>query len=128
MNVKKTKTVITRKTDVTIEIQMEGKVVEQVKRFPYLRQLMTEDGRSEQEMKRRIGMAKTSFNKLEKILGNKKIQKRRVTYDGNIRRHNSRQKTILEGKTEGKRGRRRIRKKWIGNTEELSQMKLNRCC
>ena len=39
-------------------IHIEGKLIEKVQTFTYLGALMTEDGRSEKEIKRRINIAK----------------------------------------------------------------------
>ena len=75
MNVKKTKTLlISKNTDKRpINIKIDGKLVEQVESFVYLGQLITEDGRSEAEIKRRAGIAKTKFMKMSKILTSKNI-------------------------------------------------------
>ena len=76
MNIKKTKSmVITKKSEVPkIDIRIDGKPIEQVSSFTYLGQLVTEDGRSEQEIRKRIGIAKSAFEKLSHIITNKKIQ------------------------------------------------------
>ena len=55
------------------------------------------------------------------------VKRRKLAYYGHIRRHNTIQKTILEGKIEGKRGRGRRRKSWIENVEETSGMRINQC-
>src|SRR3990170_4212832 len=59
INVKKTKSmVVSRKGEGTVSITVDGKRVEQVKRFKYLGSLISEDGRCIEEVKQRIGMAK----------------------------------------------------------------------
>ena len=58
----------------------------------------------------------------------KTIKKRKLSYYGHIRRHDTLQRKILEGKIEGKRGRGRRRKSWIGNIKEASGNEINRCC
>lgn len=68
---------------------------------------------------------KTNVEVLEKVgLKNKEmlniIKRRKLTYYGHISRHHSMQKEILEGKIEGKRGRGRPRKSWIGNIKETT--------
>ncbi|KAG1688006.1 Transducin beta-like protein 3 [Nymphon striatum] len=63
----------TWKVPLNVEILIDGKTVEQVKPFIYLGQLITEDGRCEKKIRRRIEMAKTTFNKMEKILTSKSI-------------------------------------------------------
>ena len=204
INKKKTQTmIITKDTEVpAVNIEIEGKILEQVKRFTYLGQLITEDGRSEEEIKRRIGMAKTVFERMKKLLTNRKIsyqlklrltkcfiwsvllyasetwtltavlekrieaaemwiyrritrtswkdkktnkevlnqlglketslvktiKTRKLSYYGHIRRHDTLQRRILEGKIEGKRGRGRRRKSWIKNIEETTGMNINNCC
>ena len=66
INVKKTKTMrISRRKGSVLNIIIEGKNVEQVKKFRYLRVIITEDGRCDVEIKTRIGMAKDAFNKEE---------------------------------------------------------------
>jgi hypothetical protein len=75
INKKKTQTmVITKKTEIPkVYIKIDGKTLDQVHSFIYLGQLFTEDGRSEQEIKRRIGIAKTTFSKMSKLLTNHNI-------------------------------------------------------
>ena len=76
MNTKKTKTMIIRR-DVTdgsrVEIKVDGVTLEQVESYQYLGQLMTEDGRCEVEIKRRIGIAKTNFLKMKNVLTTKNL-------------------------------------------------------
>ena len=75
MNAKKTKTmIITKKEDKpSINITIDGTEIEQVTHFPYLGQRMTEDGRCEEEIKRRINIAKTTFSKMSKVLTSRNI-------------------------------------------------------
>jgi len=69
INVKKTKSmVVSRKGEGTVSITVDGKRVEQVKRFKYLGSLISEDGRCIEEVKQRIGMAKDAFNKRRELL------------------------------------------------------------
>ena len=50
--------VITKQTEIPhLNIKIDGKTLEQVHSFIYLGQEITEDGRSEQEIKRRIWIA-----------------------------------------------------------------------
>ena len=60
MNAKKTKTMVFSKSSnpPNTRIHIEGKLIEKVQTFTYLGALMTEDGRSEKEIKRRINIAK----------------------------------------------------------------------
>ncbi|GFR77744.1 endonuclease-reverse transcriptase [Elysia marginata] len=48
------------------------------------------------------------------------IQRRKIKYYGHLRRHDSIQKRILEGKIDGRRGRGRRRQTWLGNIQETS--------
>src|ERR1043165_9693172 len=58
INVKKIKSmVVSRKCEGTVNIKVQGQRVEQVKRFKYLRSLITEDGRCTEHVKKRIGIA-----------------------------------------------------------------------
>ena len=56
-----------------ISTTIDGTNIEQVTNFPYLGQKITEDGRCEEEIKRRINIAKTTFSKMSKVLKSKKI-------------------------------------------------------
>ena len=48
----------------------------------------------------------------------KQLKQQKLKYFGHIKRHDSLQKTIMEGKLEGKRGRGRPRISWDKNVEE----------
>ncbi|GFS25347.1 endonuclease-reverse transcriptase [Elysia marginata] len=63
INKRKTKTMVIRREKVIpqIGIKIDGERVAQVANFTCLGHWITEDGRSDQEMKRRIGMAKKYF-------------------------------------------------------------------
>ena len=50
---------------------MEGQIVEQVTKFKYLGSLIQSDGRSEGEIKMRIGMVKDVFGKRRELLTRK---------------------------------------------------------
>jgi len=204
INKKKTKTMVISKATKApeVDIEIEGEKLEQVNSFTYLGQLITEDGRSETEIKRRIGISKTIFESKKKLLTSRKlsyklklrltkcfiwsvllyasetwtltatlekrleaaemwmyrritrtswkdkktnrevlnqldlkgtsivktIKKRKLAYYGHIRRHDTLQRKILEGKIEGKRTKGRRRKSWIENIEETTGMKINMCC
>ncbi|GFS08253.1 endonuclease-reverse transcriptase [Elysia marginata] len=58
----------------------------------------------------------------------KTIKTRQLAYYGHIRRHQSLQKSIMEGKINGKRQRGRKRKSWLGNIEETTTRRINECC
>ena len=72
MNVKKTKTMVfTKSLDIPkISITIDGKIVEQVSSFAYLGALVTEDGRCEKELVRRIAIAKRNFASKYNMLTN----------------------------------------------------------
>ena len=53
-------------------INIDGTDIEQVNKFTYLWQLITEDGRCE-EVKRRKAVVKTSFNKMYKVITSRDI-------------------------------------------------------
>ena len=76
MNTKKTKTMIVRR-DINdgskLNIKVDGATLEQVESYQDLGQLITEDGRCEVEIKRRIGIAKTNFFKMKNVLTTKKL-------------------------------------------------------
>ena len=76
MNTKKTKTMIVRrdtKDGSRVNIKVDGVVLEQVESYQYLGQIITEDGRCENEIRRRIGIAKTNFLKMKDVLVTKKL-------------------------------------------------------
>ena len=70
MNVKKTKSMVfSRSKDIPkLKLLINGNEIEQVKSFQYLGALVTEDGRCESELNRRIAIAKNSFAKMSRIL------------------------------------------------------------
>jgi len=55
------------------KLHIKGKVVQQVDKFSFLGSLITSDGKSEQEIKKRIAMAKTSFQRMKSILTSRSI-------------------------------------------------------
>ena len=57
--------------------------IKQVQKFKYLGSVLTEDGKCDAEIKRRIGLAKDAFQKLSKVLRDRKVSrttKKRVLY------------------------------------------------
>ena len=67
INVNKTKVMKVSRNGGLINIKIDGQKVEQVSKFKYLGAWITEDGRSETEIKTRIGMAKDAFSKKERF-------------------------------------------------------------
>ena len=55
-------------------IDVRGDILRQVKEFQYLGSWVTSDGKSDKEIKRRIGMAKTAYKKMEKVLASRSIK------------------------------------------------------
>ncbi len=55
------------------KINIYDKAVKQVENFNYLGSLMTSDGRTDSEIKKRIGMAKDTFQKIGKLLRDRKM-------------------------------------------------------
>ena len=68
INVDKTKVMKVSRNGGEINISIDGQKVEQVSKFKYLGAWITEDGRSEVEIRTRIGMAKDAFNKRKELL------------------------------------------------------------
>lgn len=62
-----------RNEDMPINITLEGTQITQVNRYIYLGTAITTDGRSGDEIVRRIGITKTTFNKMKKLLTNMSI-------------------------------------------------------
>ena len=75
MNIKKTKTMVISKTkDIpNVKIELDGQEVEQVSKFVYLGELITENGKCEEEIRRRIEIARKSFTKMRTVLTNPKL-------------------------------------------------------
>jgi hypothetical protein len=74
MNVKKTKTmVVCRDETPDVRIVINGQVLEQVKKFKYLGQWITDDGRCECEIKNRIEIARSTFIKMRDVLISRKL-------------------------------------------------------
>lgn len=72
INVKKTKVMrVSRTGEGEINIFIEGQRVEQVSKFKYLGSLITADGKCEEEIKSRIGIAKDAFSKRKELLTQK---------------------------------------------------------
>jgi hypothetical protein len=68
INVDKTKVMKVSRNGGEINISIDEQKVEQVSKFKYLGAWITEDGRSEVEIRTRIGMAKDAFNKRKELL------------------------------------------------------------
>ena len=70
INPKKTECMVISKSHVipVCNIFLDNIQIKQVNRFVYLGSLITSDGKCDEEIKRRIGMAKDAFNKMDKIL------------------------------------------------------------
>ena len=60
-------------TSQKLSASIEGTDILQVSNFPYLGQQITEDGRCEEEIKRKINIAKTTFSKMNTVLSSRKI-------------------------------------------------------
>ena len=75
LNVKKTECMVVSKKVVNpiCKITSKGEQIKQVLHFKYLGYIITSDGRCDAEIKRRIAIAKDSFNKMSSILRNKNI-------------------------------------------------------
>ena len=66
--------VISRKKPVpNISISVEGKPIHQVDRMVYLGYMATEDGKCDKEIKSRIGIARSAFESMAKILTSRNI-------------------------------------------------------
>ena len=56
------------------KVTVKGEIVEQAQSFSYLRSVVTCDGRSGSEIKRRIGIAKTTYKKMGTVLNSRHIK------------------------------------------------------
>ena len=198
INAKKTKLVVISRvaSKPQVSITIDGTEIEQVAKFTYLGHLITEDGKCDDEIKRRIGIAKTTFCRMNKVLtsrmisldtrkrifqcyilstltygaetwsisklmckrlksfeiwcyrrmlriswtckvrnehvyckvGNsadlyKSVQIKKLKYFGHFVRHSTLQRTFLEGKVNGRRGRGRPRATWFNNISQWIGLK-----
>ena len=75
LNVSKTKVMVISKADndISANVEVGGVVLEQVQRYKYLGSVVTKDGRSVEEIKTRIAIAKNAFNKVKHIVTNRSI-------------------------------------------------------
>ena len=68
INIKKTKVVKIGRQPSVIKITVDGEILQQVEEFKCLGSILCSSGYSEKDIRVRIGMAKSAFNKLKKIL------------------------------------------------------------
>ena len=74
INISKTKAmVVSRKDPVPVSISIEGKQIQQVSSLEYLGYMVFEDGRCEAEIKRRIAIARSSFENMSRVLASRHI-------------------------------------------------------
>jgi hypothetical protein len=75
INVAKTKTMVIHKRGVTPNnnLNLNGNALQQVSSFVYLGHLITEDGRCEREIRRRIEIARVAFEKMANVLTSRSI-------------------------------------------------------
>ena len=75
MNIKKTKAMVGSNTPNSrkINIAIDGQQIEQVTSYMYLGILITEDGRPEKEIKRRIVIARNVFTNMRTLLSRRRI-------------------------------------------------------
>src|SRR6218665_3151923 len=73
INAEKTKTMAIGKQHEKLQVRLGTEVLEQVTRFVYLGGLITEDGRCEEDVKRRIGLTCAAFGGLGKMWKEKSI-------------------------------------------------------
>ena len=70
--------------------------------------------KTNKEVLKQLGLKETEIVKT--------MKKHKLDYYGHVRRHDTLQRKILEGKIEGKRGRGRRRKSWIETSEENNRI------
>ena len=77
MNVKKTKTMaISRMDTPTVKITVNGETLEQVYKFKYLGQIITDDGRCDSEVKVRTEAARSRFVSMKNVLVSRQLSLR----------------------------------------------------
>ena len=65
--------VVTKQVIPNAKITIEGRAIEQVKKFIYLGHLITDNGKCNSEIKRRIEIARGAFNNISKVITSQKI-------------------------------------------------------
>ena len=65
-----------RNEDLNVNVTLDGRTIPQVEKYKYLGCVIDKDGRSESEVVKRIGMAKSSFGKVRKVLTNMELDLR----------------------------------------------------
>ena len=75
LNTSKTKVMVISKSDedTRTHIAVNGEELEQVTKYKYLGSIVTQDGRCVDEIKTRIAIAKTAFNKVKSLVTNRSI-------------------------------------------------------
>ena len=75
LNSEKTEIMVVSKKNITpdCKIEVDGKILKQVKKFKYLGTFVTSDGRSDTEIKCRIGQSKKAFNNMKNIFKDRNI-------------------------------------------------------
>ena len=75
MNAKKTKAMVFSKSPVTpkVNLTIDNTPIEQVQKFKYLGAIMTDDSRTENEIKVRISMSKQKFSEMKNLLTSKQL-------------------------------------------------------
>ena len=68
INIKKTKVMKIGRKPSTIKLTVDGEILQQVEEFKYLESILSSSGYTEKDIRVRIGMAKSAFNKLKKLL------------------------------------------------------------
>ena len=66
--------VVSRKDSPNCDLKFGDIKIKQVKKFRYLRSMLTKDGKCDTKIQRRIGIAKDAFQKLSKVLTNRKMK------------------------------------------------------
>jgi len=76
INIKKTECMVISKKNITpkCSLNIKGEEIKNVEKFTYLGSLITSDGRSVTEIKKRIGMAKEVFNKMSAVFKNRQLK------------------------------------------------------
>ena len=76
INISKTKTIVFSKEAVppTSNIYIDNRKLDQVQHVDYLGHRLTSDGRNDTDVKRRIGIPKTNFQKMSSITTNRKLK------------------------------------------------------
>src|SRR6218665_3258187 len=121
---KKTKTMAIGKQHEELQVQLGTGVLEQVTRFVYLGGLIMEDGRCEEDFKRRIGLACAAFGGLGKMWREKSWLRRIIGRSRREKVRNEQTREVLGAEETVVQKIKERRLQWFGHVERMEEKRL----